>query len=49
MQSYVESKLIGVHRASFTYRFREKFATFCAGVALSLVLPYLHIGMYHTM
>jgi len=45
MQSFVESKLIGVHRASFTYRFGEKCATLCAGVALSLILPYLHVGM----
>jgi len=47
MKSYVESKLIGIHRASFTYRFREKCATLCTGVVLSLILPYLHIGMYH--
>jgi len=46
MQSYVESKLIGVHRMTFSYRFGEKCATLCAGVMLSVILPYLHIGMH---
>ena len=44
MQSYVESKLIGVHRMTLSYRFGEKCATLFSGVALSIILPYLHIG-----
>ena len=44
MQSYVESKLVGVHRLTFNYRLGEKCATLCAGVLLSLILPYLHLG-----
>jgi len=46
MQSYAESKLIGVHQAMFTYRFGEKCATLLTGIAFSLILPYLHIGTY---
>jgi len=47
MQSYIESKLIGVHRMTFTYRLGEKCATLFAGIALWLILPYLHIGMQY--
>ena len=49
MQSYVESKLTAIHRANFGCRVGEKCATLCTGVALALILPYLHIGWYRVI
>jgi len=44
MQSYMESKLTGLHYSGLKSQFFQKLAVVVCGISIAVALPYLHIG-----
>jgi len=47
MESYMESRLWDLHVAGVKSRFMQKLSAFIIGVAVIVILPYLHIGVFY--